>query len=62
MLLPTPAPVVAPAIAPATQAPAVNPGFIEAVVAPAVDAVAEATDAASAQPIPETSAEVGASR
>ena len=57
--LPTPAPVVAPAIAPATQAPAVNPGFIEAVVAPAVDAVAEATDAASAQPIPETSAEVG---
>ena len=36
-----------------------NPGFIEAVVAPAVDAVAEATDAASAQPIPETSAEVG---
>ena len=56
--LPTPAPVVAPAIAPATQAPAVNPGFVEAVVAPAVDAVAEATDAASAQPIPESLTEV----
>ena len=56
--LPTPAPVVAPAIAPATQAPAVNPGFVEAVVVPAVDAVAEATDAASAQPIPESLTEV----
>ena len=59
----TPASTGAPAVAaaapvldPATRAPTANPGVVEAVAAPVVHAVAEATDAAQAQATPETQA------
>ena len=54
-----PAPAEVPALGPATQAPVENPLVAEAVAAPIVDDIAEATEAAQAQAIPESLAEYG---
>ena len=56
---PAPAPTEIPALGPATQAPVENPLVAEAVAAPIVDDIAEATEAAQAQAIPESLAEYG---
>ena len=56
---PAPAPAEVPAFGPATQAPVENPLVAEAVAAPIVDDIAEATEAAQAQAIPESLAEYG---
>ena len=56
---PAPAPAEVPALGPATQAPVENPLVAEAVAAPIVDDIAEATEAAQAQAIPESLAEYG---
>ena len=56
---PAPAPTEIPAVGPATQAPVENPLVAEAVAAPIVDDIAEATEAAQAQAIPESLAEYG---
>ena len=56
---PVPAPAEVPTLGPATQAPVENPLVAEAVAAPIVDDIAEATEAAQAQAIPESLAEYG---
>ena len=56
---PVSAPPEATMLDPATQAPVENPAVVEAVAAPALDAIVEATDEAEAQPIPESLAELG---
>ena len=56
---PASAPAEVPALGPATQAPVENPLVAEAVAAPIVDDIAEATEAAQAQAIPESLAEYG---
>ena len=56
---PAPAPAEVPTLGPATQAPVENPLVAEAVAAPIVDDIAEATEAAQAQAIPESLAEYG---
>ena len=56
---PAPAPTEIPALGPATQAPVENPLVAEALAAPIVDDIAEATEAAQAQAIPESLAEYG---
>ena len=56
---PAPAPAEVPALGPATQAPVENPLVAEAVATPIVDDIAEATEAAQAQAIPESLAEYG---
>ena len=56
---PAPAPAEVPTLDTATQAPVENPLVAEAVAAPIVDDIAEATEAAQAQAIPESLAEYG---
>ena len=56
---PAPAPTEIPALGPATQAPVENPLVAEALAAPIVDDIAEATEAAQVQAIPESLAEYG---
>lgn len=56
---PAPAPTEIPALGPATQAPVENPLVAEALAAPIIDDIAEATEAAQVQAIPESLAEYG---
>ena len=56
---PAPAPAEIPTLGPATQAPVENPLVAEALAAPIVDDIAEATEAAQVQAIPESLAEYG---